>query len=222
MFDLSRTRRGRVACLVAMWCVAWPVLEAAAPVRVAAQVSSGAPSVKQGQEYYDQSRFDDAIGLLKDLAERGALTGPELQLARELLARSYVKKGYPVQAREMFKRILADNPAYRPDAIRVPPDEMAVFEGAKAEFDAGPGAPGTSEPKATPPSPAETDAPAPTLAPPPPGLSAKTSEKKPLYKRWYFLAGVVAVGGGAALLLGGGGNGGGEESTPLPGFPNHP
>src|SRR5688572_10066733 len=87
---------------------------------VSALAQSAQPPVQRGQEYYDQSRFDEAIGLLRDLVDRGALSGDELLRAREILARSYVKKGYPVQAREMFRAILDQNPAYRPDPIRVP------------------------------------------------------------------------------------------------------
>ena len=107
---------------------------AAAPALSFAQ--GGTSNVQRGQEYYEQSRFDEAIGLLKDLVDRGALQGDDLQHARELLARSYVKKGYPVQGKEMFKGILRTNPQWRPDPIRVPPDETAVFEQAMREFTA--------------------------------------------------------------------------------------
>ncbi len=225
MISVNRARRSSIACWVAIWCMAWPALEAAAPIRSFAQTSPSVAPVERGQEYYDQSRFDDAISLLKDLDERGALTGPDQQLAREILARSYVKKGYPVQAREMFKKILAENAAYRPDPIRVPPDEMAVFEGAKQEFDAAQAAPKptgiTAEPKPSPP-PVETGTQPPKLATPLPGVSAQTSSKKSLLKRWYFWVGLAAVGGGAALALGGGGDGGGGGGPELPGFPSRP
>src|SRR6476660_9472332 len=74
------------------------------PALAAAQ-GGGPSNVQKGQEYYEQSRFDEAISLLKDLVDRGVLAGEDLQHARELLARSYVKKGYPVQGKEMFKGI---------------------------------------------------------------------------------------------------------------------
>ena len=45
-----------------------------------------------------------------------------------------MKKGYPAQAKDMFKAILRTNPDYRPDPIRVPPDETAVFEQALKEY----------------------------------------------------------------------------------------
>ena len=80
------------------------------PALAAAQGGSTS-NVQKGQEYYEQSRFDEAISLLKDLVDKGVLAGEDLQHARELLARSYVKKGYPVQGKEMFKAILRTTPA---------------------------------------------------------------------------------------------------------------
>jgi hypothetical protein len=77
-------------------------------------------SLRRGQDYYNQSRFDDAILLLKDLVDRGLLSGDDLVKAREVIARSYVKKGYPAKGREMFKAILRDRSDWRPDPIRVP------------------------------------------------------------------------------------------------------
>ncbi|MEO5617725.1 MAG: hypothetical protein ABIS67_08135, partial [Candidatus Eisenbacteria bacterium] len=173
----------------------------------AASLAQGAkPSnVQRGQEYYEQSRFDEAIGLLKDLVDRGALQGEDLQHARELLARSYVKKGYPVQGKEMFKGILRASPTWRPDPIRVPPDETAVFEQALREFTAEsaggtppvPGQPGTpavttpTTPPVTPP-PAVRPAPTPASSIVP---SAAKSEGKKSKKVWYIVGGAVVLGG---------------------------
>ena len=106
---------------------------AAAPALSFAQ--GGTSNVQRGQEYYEQSRFDEAIGLLKDLVDRGALQGDDLQHARELLARSYVKKGYPVQGKEMFKGILADTPV-APTSLNpeVPPElERIILKGLEKD-----------------------------------------------------------------------------------------
>jgi hypothetical protein len=92
-------------------------------------------AVVRGQEYYEQSRFDEAIALMRNLVDQGALTDDDLLKAREILARSYVKKGNPAKAKEMFKAILGTNPKYRPDPIRVPPDETALFEQALQEYE---------------------------------------------------------------------------------------
>jgi tetratricopeptide (TPR) repeat protein len=182
-----------------------------------AQTSSKTPVVR-GQEYYEQSRFDEAITLLRDLVDRGALAGDDLLKAREILARSYVKKGYPAQAKDMFKAILRTNPDYRPDPIRVPPDETAVFEQALKEFK-------SEAPAGAQPAHADTV----RVAPPPASKAAEagvvvpatTSTKKPLYKQWWvWLAGAAVIGGVAAAAAGGGGGGGGAPD--LASFPPPP
>jgi len=201
-------------------------------------------NVQRGQEYYEQSRFDEAIGLLKDLVDRGALQGEDLQHARELLARSYVKKGYPVQGKEMFKAILRSNPQWRPDPIRVPPDETAVFEQAMKEFTAEaaggtPPAPGeptppasttpATPPAATPPTPAPATPPPAARPTPTPASSIVPSAAKPEGKKsnkmvWYLVGGAVVLGGIAAAAAGGGGGGGETPPLPpvLPAFPTPP
>ena len=204
-----------------------------------ASFAQGPSNVAKGQEYYEQSRFDEAIGLLKDLVDRGALQGEDLQHARELLARSYVKKGYPVQGKEMFKAILKNNPAWRPDPIRVPPDETAVFEQALKEYTAEsanggtPPTPGGTSPGATTtPAPADNTTPP---APPPPAPKAEPTpasslvpsageggQKKSSKKLWYIVGGAVLVGGIAAAAAGGGGGKGKSSPSPLAGFPGPP
>ena len=177
------------------------------------------PSVQRGQEYYEQSRFDEAISLLKDLVDRGLLSGEDLQKARELLARSYVKKGYPVQAKEMFKAILRTNPDWRPDPIRVPPDETAVFDQSLKEFQSEQGAP----PPTPPTTPPATQAPPPTTAPPPARPAPApvkavtvipTETKKKSNTLWYVLGGAALVA--VVAVAAGGGGGGGGGSTPAP------
>ncbi len=213
------------------------------PAAALAQGGS-ASNVQRGQEYYEQSRFDEAIGLLKDLVDRGALTGADLQHARELLARSYVKKGYPVQGKEMFKGILRGNPQWRPDPIRVPPDETAVFEQALKEYTAEaaggtPPAPGDAAPApGAPPSTAPTT-PAPVTPPPAtppparptptpassmvPSASKPESGKKSNKTIWYIVGGAVVLGGVAAAAAGGGGGGDGPPPRPaLAAFPGPP
>src|SRR6185436_7273349 len=81
--SVHRGRAAIAAALLAAQLVSWGSPALAAPA------SGGTPNVAKGQEYYEQSRFDEAIGLLKDLVDRGALQGDDLQHARELLARSY-------------------------------------------------------------------------------------------------------------------------------------
>jgi len=206
-------------------------------------LAQGTSNVQKGQEYYEQSRFDEAIGLLKDLVDRGALQGDDLQHARELLARSYVKKGYPVQGKEMFKAILRANPQWRPDPIRVPPDETAVFEQALKEYttegaSAPPPTPAvtTPPPAATTPPPTESVPPAEKPRPEKPRKEKRSEptpaaailpgesggEKKSSKKLWYIVGGVVVLGGIAAAAAGGGGGGGSKSDPVLAGFPGPP
>jgi hypothetical protein len=216
-----REPAARWRAAVAGWFLCAQIATAAAPAISAAQTSSTPssgqrPAVQRGQEYYEQSRFDEAITLLKELVDRGALTGEDLQKARELLARSYVKKGYPVQAKEMFKAILRTEPNYRPDPIRVPPDETALFEQALKEYQ--------EEKPASPTTPAQTPAkPASPATPPPASQIGIQSEKKPLMKQWWVWAlGAGALAGIAVAAGGGGGDDKPPADTSLEGFPSHP
>jgi hypothetical protein len=191
--------------------------------------------VQRGQEYYEQARFDEAITLLRDLVDRGQLSGDDLQKAREILARAYVKKGYPTQGKAVFKSILQDTPDWRPDPIRVPPDETAVFEQALKEFEAEKTAPppATTEPGAvtppeskpvkekkvkTPKPPKEPKAPKP--AEPTPAASLDEGAKKSNKKLWYIVGGVAAVG--LIAVVAGGGKKSSASPTPLAGFPPPP
>jgi hypothetical protein len=187
------------------------------PAAALAQTPASKAPVERGQQYYEQARFDEAITLLKDLVDRNALSGEDLRKARELLARSYVKKGYPVLGKDMFKDILRQEPDWRPDPIRVPPDETAVFEQALREFQ--------SEQQPPPPTPAPV-MPAPadtagvvqksteTLPPPEP------SEKKSVLSKWWLWA--ATAGAVAAIALVAGGGGGDGDGEDLPGFPPPP
>jgi len=220
----------RARATIAAVVLASHLVNCLTPVLAFAQGSS--TNVQKGQEYYEQSRFDEAISLLKDLVDRGALAGDDLQRARELLARSYVKKGYPVQGKEMFKAILRTNPSWRPDPIRVPPDETAVFDQALKEFtaegSAAPPVPGgapADTSKAVPPvTPAPSAAkPAPTPASTVVPGAAETKEKKKSSKTlWYVLGGAVLIGGIAAAAGGGGGGSSPPPPQTLSAFPPSP
>jgi hypothetical protein len=204
------------------------------------------PTVQRGQEYYEQARFDEAITLLRDLVDRGQLSGSDLQKARELLARAYVKKGYPTQGKDVFKAILRDAPAWRPDPIRVPPDETAVFEQALKEFQAEKAAaapetpaPAAVTPTTTQPAPETTAKPAkaaktpkaPRAAKEPkppkrvkeaaPVASLDNGKKKSGKTLWYVIGGAAVIGIAAAA----GGSGGTKAAPPPPvlsGFPPPP
>jgi hypothetical protein len=104
------------------------------PVRAIAQQNDEMRIVVLAQEYYDQALFDEVISLLKTPTDNESLFGKDLQKARELLARSYVKRGETKVGKETFKAILHENEKWRPDKRAVPPDEVAVFDEALKEF----------------------------------------------------------------------------------------
>jgi tetratricopeptide (TPR) repeat protein len=218
----------RVRITISAVILATQLANCLAPALAIAQSSSS--NVQKGQEYYEQSRFDEAISLLKDLVDRGALSGEDLQRARELLARSYVKKGYPVQGKEMFKAILRSNPSWRPDPIRVPPDETAVFDQALKEFQAEGNAAPADTTKSTVPPATTTTTPPPAAKPSPtpastvvPGAATETKEKKKSSKTlWYVLGGAVLIGGIAAAAAGGGSKSSPPPAQALSGFPAPP
>lgn len=92
--------------------------------------------VSAAQTLYDQGSYAQAATTIREGLSSGRIFGNRVVSARELLARCLVKTGQTANARRMFLQILEQDPLYRPDPLRVPPDEMAVFNQAKREFDA--------------------------------------------------------------------------------------
>lgn len=90
----------------------------------------------QATALYDQSKFQEAADLLAEAIRTGRVGGDDLNRARELRARALAKAGRRIEAKEAFKSVLRSNPAYRPDPVAVPPDEMEVFNAALKEFQA--------------------------------------------------------------------------------------
>lgn len=110
----------------------------AAPPAVAQSDDAAATGsvLDQATAMYDQSRFQEAADMLAEAIRTGRVGGDDLNRARELRARALVKAGRRIEAKEAFKSVLRSDPAYRPDPVRVPPDEMAVFETSLKEFQA--------------------------------------------------------------------------------------
>jgi hypothetical protein len=92
--------------------------------------------VAAAQSLYDQGRFADAANALREGLSSGRIIGAQSVSARELLARCQVKMGDVAAARRTFLTLMRQDPLYRPDALRVPPDEMDVYNAARREFDA--------------------------------------------------------------------------------------
>ncbi len=127
----SRMIRVFVAALACGW-----LLTAAGPAGFGPSAAWASAEFDAAQQMYDQSKFAEAIAALQQALGSGAITGTETQQARELLARCQVKAGDAAGARRTFLGILRQDPLYRPDPNKVPPDEMAGFDEAKRVFDA--------------------------------------------------------------------------------------
>jgi len=92
--------------------------------------------VAAAQTLYDQGNYAEAMQTLRDGLASGRITGGQVVAARELTARCQVKSGDVAGARRTFLMILRSDPQYRPDPLRVPPDEMEAYNAARNEFDA--------------------------------------------------------------------------------------
>jgi hypothetical protein len=117
-----------LACAGVQPLVAWKGL---GPARAEAQTDALAAA----QALYDQGRFADAATAIRDALAAGRITGGDVVRARELLARCQVKSGDAAGARATFTGLLQQDPLYRPDPLRVPPDEIAVFDEARRAVD---------------------------------------------------------------------------------------
>lgn len=122
----SGTRRALgLACLVLL-----ATATALAPAVALAQ----SPTVAQAQQQYDEGKFADALATVQGALSSGAVTGSDAVAARVLLGRCQAKVGDVPGARKTFLRVLHEDPQFRLDEVRTPPDEVAVFRDALRIF----------------------------------------------------------------------------------------
>jgi hypothetical protein len=89
--------------------------------------------VAEAQQLYDEGKAADAYFKLKSALSAGTIPSGQIIPAKELMARCLVKTGSRLEARELYKEILRQDPGYRPDPIRTPPDELEVYRQASKE-----------------------------------------------------------------------------------------
>ncbi len=111
--------------------VALPLLTAVMAPQVAHADSA---ALSAAQSNYDAGKFAAAVTTLKDALSKGGVTGGDIIRAKELLGRSQAKAGDTAGARATFLGLLRQDPQYRLDTLRTPPDEVAVFKQALSEF----------------------------------------------------------------------------------------
>ncbi|MEO5989872.1 MAG: tetratricopeptide repeat protein [Candidatus Eisenbacteria bacterium] len=95
-----------------------------------------APALSAAQAFYDAGKFTDAVTALKTALSQGQVTGRDIVRAKELLGRSQAKAGDTAGGHATFLGLLRQDPLYRLDKLRTPPDEVAVFDQALRTFEA--------------------------------------------------------------------------------------
>lgn len=108
------------------------MLPALTPAAAQAQSSDLAAAQKR----YDAGMFAEAAAMLEEALAGGRILGGDIIAAKELLARCQTKAGDEAGSRRTFLSLLRQDPLYRPDALRVPADEMFAYEAARRIFDA--------------------------------------------------------------------------------------
>jgi hypothetical protein len=119
-------RATAVVALVLVSMFAGAGFSTARAAAAATAAAAGSP-IDQAQKLYDAAKFTEAVTTLRSALATGQVTGSNVVAARALLARALVKTGDRLEARQAFQTVLRMDPAYRPDAVVVPPDEMDVF-----------------------------------------------------------------------------------------------
>lgn len=118
-----------------IWCAGIALALLLSPLMVS-MARAASPVVTQAQQLYDGAKFPEAVLKLRDALATGQVTGTDALDARALMARCLVKAGNRLEAKQVFKTVLRSDPAWRPDALSVPPDEMDVFNIALKEINA--------------------------------------------------------------------------------------
>ena len=180
-----------VSVLVAFCLVFTGVLFGVAPGAVAGPDDD----LKQIQyKYYFRGQYEQAVDQLRTFLARTDITPTQAAKAREFLAAALVLSGKPDAGRREFLNMLRVDPYYvGPDAGVFKAEVVAAYTSAHDEFAA-------IQLRTTPEvAVSSTGAATPTVAP-----------GKPIYKKWWFYAGV-----GAGLLLIAAASGGDEGNEEL-------
>ena len=142
-------------------------------------------------KYYFRGSYDKAIAELRTFLERDDLTEADRVEAKEYLAASLILSGAPAEGKAQYLELLKQNGDYGgPDPSVFKPVIISAFEEAKSEYAS---MVIRTVPETAMPQPASDTAP------------AETEVSKPIYKKWWFYAGL-----GAALLVLAAAAGGGE------------
>jgi hypothetical protein len=107
---------------------------AAQESEAAARRSEAAQKLQRAREHYARAQFQDAVALLETLVSDPGLSGLERIDALETMALSCINMGERGRGKDAFKRLLEEEPEWRPDPIKVSPPQIEVFDEALLEF----------------------------------------------------------------------------------------
>lgn len=134
-------------------------------------------------KYYFRGKYEQAVGMLQTFLARTDLEPAHVERAREFLAASHVLSGNADEGRKIFLEMLERNPRYAgPDAATFKPSVVGAWSEARDLYASR----------------RIREAPAPAIDGAGPIDVAAESGGKPIYKKWWFYAGLVS----AALVLG--------------------
>jgi hypothetical protein len=164
-----------------------------------AHAGSASDDLKQIEyRYYFRGKYQQTIESLQTFLARVDLAPAETLRAREVLAASYVLGGAPAMGKEVFARIITDDPAYAgPDPSVFKLEVVNAYAEARSDYAAATlkTVPGQSN------------------------LAANTSPQTvaeagtpgtPIYKKWWFYAGAATL----LLVAGAAGSKGDEPGSP--------
>lgn len=113
-----------------------------APARSSAQ--EGNPLIAEGQQLYDELRYDEALQVLSAALVRPGNSAAEDQTIYQLLAFTYLALRREPEATGTYRRLLAVNPDFQPDS-GVSPRFRQFFQGVREQWEAE-GRPGLPPP----------------------------------------------------------------------------
>ncbi len=156
---------------------------------VSVRADDAASISQRGRALYRQGQYQEAADLLGRVIEAGKLDSTTARTDLEYLWRSQFRLGKADSAGRSVFRLLDLDSTWRPNPDRVPPEEIAFFDGVAKDWH-----PALPPPSSTSPPPPPSPAPAsrPMITPP------MRSSKKVL---WYSAGGTAVVGTALYLLF---------------------
>jgi tetratricopeptide (TPR) repeat protein len=142
--------------------------------------------LNKAQELYYESKFDEAVNLVKSCITGKNLSVDEKRQAYKILSQVALARGNKEKARETIRYLLKIDPDYRPTIEQEPPSYVQLVESVRAEMK-------TKEEE-----------------------PAVKKERKGISKWWYYTAGAVVAGSAYLLINSSHDNGGKAKPLDTP------